>query len=181
VVTVSDAVDAAASEAARVVNQHSEHPRMAVAQAVSENDVPAGERETVLQLVQDQTGATASTDGGRARIEGDHPDIDGELLDELEELLTDHRSPENAVSSGEIADRLDIDDSGSNPQTRKAVKVLLEERELPVISNANGYYIATAESQIEEEIESLQSRIQDIQRRQQLIRDAWESNSGVSD
>jgi len=180
VVTVGDAVSKAADYAAREVEQHSEHPRMAVAQAVSEHDVPEDKREAVLSLVEDQTGATASTDGGRARSEGDGPDIDGALLDELEELLDDHRGPENAISSGEIADELGIDDSGSNPRTREAVKALLEERELPVISNSNGYFVATAESQIEEELESLQSRIQGIQQRQQLIRDAWESNSGVS-
>jgi hypothetical protein len=163
-----------------MVEEHSEHPRMAVAQAVFEHSVPADDRKTVLSMVEDQTGAAASTDGGRVRNKGDHPEIDGALLDEFKELLTDHRGPENAISSGTIADRLDIDDSDSNPRIREAVKVLLDERELPVISNANGYYVATAENQIEEEIESLQSRIQSIQQRQQLIRDAWESNSGVS-
>lgn len=170
---MGDVVSEAADYAAREVEQHSENLRMAVAQAVSEHGVPEEKRETVLSLVQDQTGATASTDGGR-------PDVDGALLDDLEELLADHRGPENAVSSGEIADRLGIDDSGSNPRTREAVKVLLDDRELPVISNSDGYFVATAESQIEEEVESLQSRIEGIQQRQQLIRDAWESNSGVS-
>jgi hypothetical protein len=163
-----------------MVEQHRENPRMAVAQAVSEYGVPADERETVLQLVEEETGAAASTDGGRARSEDDGPDIDGALLNDLEELLGDHRGPENAISSGEIADELGIDDSGSNPRTREAVKALLEERELPVISNSNGYFVATAESQVEEEIESLQSRIQGIQQRQQLIRDAWDGHDGVS-
>lgn len=179
-VTVGDALTEAADYAAREVEHHREHPRMAVAEAVSEHDIPEDKREAVLSMVQDQTGAAASTDGGRARSEGDHPDIDGALLDDLEELLADHRDPDNAISSGEIADRLGIDDSRSNPRTQEAVKVLLEERELPIISNSNGYFVATAEAQIEEEIESLQSRIQGIQQRQQLIRDAWESNSGVS-
>lgn len=179
-VTVGDVVSEAADYATRMVEKHRENPRMAVAQAVSEHGVPADDRETVLQLVEDQTGAAASTDGGRTRSEDDGSDIDGELLDELEELLADHRGPENAISSGEIADELGIDDSGSNPRTREAVKALLEERELPVISNSNGYFVATAESQVEEEIESLQSRIQGIQQRQELIRDAWESNSEVS-
>jgi len=176
---VGDVVSEAADYATRMVEQHRENPRMAVAQAVSEHDVPADDREKVLQLVEDETGAAASTDGGRARSEGE-ADIDGALLDDLEELLDDHRGPENAISSGEIADELGIDDSGSNPRTREAVKALLDERELPVISNSNGYFVATAESQVEEEIESLQSRIQDIQQRQQLIRDAWESNREVS-
>jgi hypothetical protein len=179
VVSVGDVVSEAADDATRMVEQHRENPRMAVAQAVSEHDVPADDREKVLQLVEDETGAAASTDGGRARSEGE-AGIDGALLDDLEELLDDHRGPENAISSGEIADELGIDDSGSNPRTREAVKALLDERELPVISNSNGYFVATAESQVEEEIESLQSRIQDIQQRQQLIRDAWESNREVS-
>jgi hypothetical protein len=179
VVSVGDVVSEVADYATRMVEQHRENPRMAVAQAVSEHDVPADDREKVLQLVEDETGAAASTDGGRARSEGE-AGIDGALLDDLEELLDDHRGPENAISSGEIADELGIDDSGSNPRTREAVKALLDERELPVISNSNGYFVATAESQVEEEIESLQSRIQDIQQRQQLIRDAWESNREVS-
>jgi len=87
VVTVGDAVSEAADYAAREVEQHSEHPRMAVAQAVSEHGVSEDKRETVLRLVEDQTGAAASTDGGRARSEGDRPDVDDELRAELEERI----------------------------------------------------------------------------------------------
>ena len=79
VVTVGDAVSEAADYATRMVEQHRENPRMAVAQAVSEHGVPADDRETVLQLVEDQTGGPTSTDGGQ-------PAIDDELRDELEEL-----------------------------------------------------------------------------------------------
>lgn len=84
---MGDAVSEAADYATRMVEQHRENPRMAVAQAVSEHGIPADDRETVLQLVEDQTGAEASTDGGRARSEGDEPDVDDELRTELEELI----------------------------------------------------------------------------------------------
>lgn len=78
-VTVGDVVSEAADYATRMVEQHRENPRMAVAEAVSEHGVPADDRETVLQLVEDQTGAAASTDGGQ-------PPIDDELRDDVEEL-----------------------------------------------------------------------------------------------
>jgi len=97
VVSVGDVVSEAADYATRMVEQHRENPRMAVAQAVSEHDVPADDREKVLQLVEDETGAAASTDGGRARSEGE-ADIDGALLDDLEDdPLTIDSSPVRLV------------------------------------------------------------------------------------
>lgn len=84
---MGDAVSEAADYAAREVEQHSENPRMAVAQAVSKHGVPEDERETVLSLVQDQTGATASADDGKVRWESDSAAVDGEVIDELEDLL----------------------------------------------------------------------------------------------
>ena len=84
---MGDTVSEAADYAAREVEQHSENPRMAVAQAVSEHGVPEDKRETVLSLVQDQTGATASTDGGKVRGESDSAAVDGEVIGKLEDLL----------------------------------------------------------------------------------------------
>ena len=83
-VLVGDTVSEAADYATREVEQRNEHPRMAVAQAVSEHGVPEERRETVLSLVQDQTG---TTDGGKVRGESDSAAVDGEVIDKLEDLL----------------------------------------------------------------------------------------------
>ena len=84
---MGDVVSEAADHATRMVEQHRENPRMAVAQAVSEHDVPADDREKVLQLVEDETGAAASTDGGRSA--GNPETRLGEARKQLRILLDD--------------------------------------------------------------------------------------------
>jgi len=155
--------------AVRRVEQFGEDPRMAVSIATETSGLDTEHRKLVLERVRDQA-TPAVTDGG----DRGGPDVDGDLLDDLEGLLLDHVGGDNKITSGEIADELDIDDSGSNPKTRETIRILVEERQLPVIGSSHGYHVPESGDEVEEQVESLQSRAASIQERSQLIKEAWD-------
>lgn len=105
-------------------------------------------------------------------------DIDGALLDDLEELLRTEASAENPLTSSEIADRLGIDDSEANPTTREAIRTLAEERMIPTVGAHNGYYVIETEAQKDEYLATLRQRIAGIEERIWLIERAWQSQQG---
>lgn len=107
-------------------------------------------------------------------------DIDGDLLDDIEDLLRTEASADSPLTSGEIADRLGIDDSEANPTTREAIRLLAEERKVPTVGAHNGYYIIETEAQKEEYLASLRQRIAGIEERIWLIERAWQAQQGRS-
>ena len=105
--------------------------------------------------------------------------VDEATLDELERLLTTEAIGEgNAMPSGEIADRVGIDDGATNPTTRKAIKEgLLKARQIPVVSSNNGYYVAATPGDVAAEIQSQEGRIAGIEDRIRALEtamDAWD-------
>jgi predicted transcriptional regulator len=105
-------------------------------------------------------------------------DIDGELLDRLTKLFLDHRGKENAISSGQIADKLGIDDGTGNTRTRKAITELLDEREVPVVAGPNGYYLPESLDEARVYDERLTGRMAGIQQRRTNFHDACEEYFG---
>lgn len=103
------------------------------------------------------------------------PSIDGALLDRLQLELAEHRGAENAITSDALATRVGIEDSGTNPKLRDAVKTLMDERAVPVVSDHNGYYIPATRQEVRDYVDNLQSRIDGIQQRQQLVENAAEA------
>lgn len=100
--------------------------------------------------------------------------IDGALLDALQQELAD-RGREDAITSAELAKRLDIDDGEASPKTREAITTLLFERGVPVRSGSVGYWICQSEREAEEYVADLQGRIEGIEQRQTAFQKAWES------
>lgn len=95
------------------------------------------------------------------------------VLDALECVLREHVGPSQAITSSELADELDITDGEANPATREAIRVVCEERGLPVAASARGYYVIEDRGQLEEYLENLDGRIAGIQQRKQLVAAAW--------
>lgn len=102
----------------------------------------------------------------------DGPSIDGELLDRLQLELAEHRGADNAITTDQLGTRVGIDDSGTNPKVRDAVKVLMAERSVPVVSDHNGYYIPASREEVHEYVANLESRIDGIQQRKRLVEEA---------
>lgn len=106
---------------------------------------------------------------------GDQPVFDPDILDRLEEIFQDH-GPDNPITSSEIAEECFPGDGMANPETRKAIRVLTEERGVPIVSGSTGYYMAETRVQIEEYHRKLNSRIAGIQQRKDLVSRAWEEH-----
>jgi hypothetical protein len=102
-------------------------------------------------------------------------DFDADTLDALAADLRSAVGSDNAVTSGELADRHFPDDSSGNPKTREAIKVLMRSRKLPVIGGGDGYYIPEHNEPVSAAVQSLQSRKDGIDERIQLLIDNWEA------
>lgn len=85
------------------------------------------------------------------------------------ELLRGRTSPDDAITSAEISDRLQIDDGEANPKTRELVRDLIKDHSLPVVSCHAGYYVADDLAEIEEHLSELDGRIAGIEERKQRI------------
>jgi len=110
----------------------------------------------------------------------DWPDslnVDPQTLRDLRRIVeTEAVGQANALTASTLADRAGIDDSQGNPHTRKAVKeYLLAACHIPVRGCNSGYYVATDRQEIDDELESLEGRIQGIRKRQEMLETAWES------
>jgi len=88
-------------------------------------------------------------------------DINADTLDVLESVLRDsHVGEQNAVTSDELATALDESDThDTNPSIRDAVRQLVNDRQVPVCSSTQGYWIPEAAAGIDEEIDSIRDRI----------------------
>lgn len=93
------------------------------------------------------------------------PSLDEQVYNELRTRT----SEAEAITSGELADRLNVGDAEANPKTRELVRDVIEQYNLPVVSCHAGYYVADSMSEIEEHLEALDGRIAGIQDRKQQI------------
>jgi len=88
-------------------------------------------------------------------------DIDPNTLDVLESVLRDsHVGETNAVTSDELATALNESDRhDTNPSIRDAVRQLVNDRQVPVCSSTQGYWIPEDAPGFDAEIESIRDRI----------------------
>lgn len=100
-------------------------------------------------------------------------DVDSELLDALQQELAD-RGREEAITAGELFERLGLDDGDTSPKLRAAVKALLFERGVPVRSGSVGYWICQSERECEEYVADLEGRIEGIEQRIAAFETAWQ-------
>jgi hypothetical protein len=91
-------------------------------------------------------------------------DIDGALLDAVEAELRG-RTKEDAIHSAALADAVGIDDGEGNPKTREVIRILMEERGLPIGAANCGYWLIESRAQLETYTDTLEGRIQGIQDR----------------
>lgn len=92
--------------------------------------------------------------------------MDDEAIKErVKRILREHEGADNGISSREINEQLGIDSIGSFPNIRSVMRKLVLEEELPVASNSKGYYLIQDDQELEEYVESLESRAEAINKR----------------
>lgn len=94
----------------------------------------------------------------------------------LQDVLTEHRTPDNAISSTELSERVGIEQSNGTPEARFAIRSLIKKTGLPIGACSDGYYLITSERQLYDYIERLNSRIEGIETRKSLLIEAFESD-----
>jgi len=93
------------------------------------------------------------------------PSLDEQVFQELR----GRNSKAEAITSGELADRLNVGDGEANPKTREVVRDVIKSHDLPVVSCHAGYYVADSLVEIEDELESLDRRITGIEQRKKRL------------
>ena len=84
--------------------------------------------------------------------------------------LFNHIGKENAITSTEICNMLNInDDAGTRYITRKLVKETTEKYSLPILSCRNGFYLASNASELYEYNKNMNTRIQSMEERRDKV------------
>jgi len=151
---------------------------------VNANDLDAARKEAADILNHLLMALSNVPDGGpdadhEIRADGSGAAIGGDLLDKLEDELRQHSGPDEAITSSELSELLDTADSEGNPKTREAIRVLMEERRIPIAADNNGYYLIETSEQLEKYLDTLEARKNGIEQRRQLVTTAW-LRSGAS-
>lgn len=100
--------------------------------------------------------------------------IDGDLLDAVEEELRG-RTKDDAIHSGELADKVGIDDGEANPKTREVIRTLMEERGLPIASANCGYWMLESDAQLRIYVNDLRGRIAGIEERIEMVQENYKN------
>ena len=89
--------------------------------------------------------------------------ISEQQLSELIYYLWIHRG--TYIKSNEIARATGFNNKGSCVELRNAITILIEEKELPIIADNNGYCYATDTEMIRKYVQTLIGRVQGINKR----------------
>jgi hypothetical protein len=99
------------------------------------------------------------------------------VSERLAAILREHRGRANAITSDELADRLGWDDGNGNPETRFAIRDLVEQTGLPVASCPQGYFVVETRRELKEYIGDLEQRKKGITARQEAVLEAFDEDA----
>lgn len=97
--------------------------------------------------------------------------------DEAEELIRQHRSPDNLISSDEINNHIRVDTTDGKENTRKIVRHLIFERGIPIGTPGQHYYVIDSDAGLERTMAYYDSRITALLQRKRAIRYAYEGTT----
>lgn len=98
-------------------------------------------------------------------------------LDQIREILDDHDGPENAISSADIADELDIEENATRARTRELIWRTMRVHRIPVGADTRGYFVVDDDETYQDCIQLLEKRQDGIEERKQLLQDIYEEDN----
>lgn len=104
--------------------------------------------------------------------------VDPEIKAEVRDILTEHRGKDNAITSTDLLEMVDMEDAEGNPRIREVITELIFEDEVPIASYNKGYFLIEAEEELDEYLEHLEKRIMGHTERKLVIRRAAEEWDG---
>lgn len=90
-------------------------------------------------------------------------------LNRIKEIFLDHRGPDNAISSGQVADMLGVEPGASKIKIRELIRDAMVLHKLPLGSNNRGYYLITDEEDLRRYSRSLEKRMREIEDRKARV------------
>lgn len=87
----------------------------------------------------------------------------------IKDILVCHKGANNAITANEIASLCCISKSEGNPYIRKKILEVIDEYNIPIGANKNGYYLISNFDEYTEYIDHLNNRIKEILKRETLI------------
>lgn len=94
-------------------------------------------------------------------------------LNKIKEILEDHRGKENQISAGDIGPQIGILEDATHVQVRDLIRQVIERFRLPVAASSRGYYLIKDKHELEEYLKSINGRITEMQKRGELVREAF--------
>lgn len=94
-------------------------------------------------------------------------------LNRIKEILENHVGKENQISSGEIGPEIGIHEDATHVQVRNLIREAIEKLKLPIGGGNKGYYMIKDKDELRQYTESIDNRINEMQRRKELIEEAF--------
>ena len=94
-------------------------------------------------------------------------------LNRIKEILENHVGKEDQISSGEIGPEIGIHEDATHVQVRNLIREAIEKLRLPIGGGNRGYYLIKDEDELRQYTESIDNRINEMQRRKDLIEEAF--------
>lgn len=107
-----------------------------------------------------------------------------EQYEQALEILLQHQGKGNEITSRELNSELNLDTVGSFPQTRTLIRDIMFEERIPIIGGGNGYYVAKTEQEVQDALDTLESRITNTAERRMVLQRAaedWRDDLETSD
>ena len=99
-------------------------------------------------------------------------EIDDAALDALATKLRGRHGHDEAITSSELSSILS-ETAEASPKTRMAIKQLMRETDMTVLSGHAGYFVAEDDRDVAEYLQRLQERIDGIKERQRIVQENW--------
>lgn len=87
---------------------------------------------------------------------------------------------QNAIPSSALGRRVGITDSNGNPETRFAIRDLMEATNAPIGSCADGYFIVAKRHELRDCLADLDSRMQGMRDRKRLLHENFEAQGELT-
>jgi len=98
--------------------------------------------------------------------------VDDAALDSLAMKLSGRHGHDEAITSGELSSILS-ENAEASPKTRAAIKQLMRETDMTILSGHAGYFVADDDRDVAEYLTRLQDRIDGIEERMRLVQENW--------
>lgn len=90
-------------------------------------------------------------------------------IEQIRDILMQHWGKSNAITSGEIADLIGINEDDTHAKTRAMILEAAKIYKLPLAADIIGYYLITNDEEYYSYMNNLDSRKEGIEERKELI------------